>query len=258
MHFLIWSLGLTLQQLARDTGLVNATLKDVSTADLAEFDWTDFVTRESCIRLVAYIYNLDSAYAMFCCQPPRLFLRELQIDLTAPEVCFEAVSAEECFIALRAWRQTMAPNYNPSLCAAVKTICNGDASQLRIFAGMSVLNMFTIVSALFAMTFHASSTALSPLDTSSIQAGLDNWVSLWPSPVRDEELSRGFVSSEPNKTKVGFMRHAPEYWLITSSILARIHQNETTAPRFGNCELERHPTGMAQLQALVNEFRSKS
>lgn len=50
MHFLIWSLELTLQQLARDTGLVNATLKDVSTADLAEFDWTDFVMRESCIR----------------------------------------------------------------------------------------------------------------------------------------------------------------------------------------------------------------
>lgn len=83
---------------------------------------------------------------MFCCQPPRLFLRKPHIDLTAPEVCFEVVSAEECFIALRAWRQTMAPNDNPSLCAAVKTICNGDASQLRIFADMSVLNMFTIVS----------------------------------------------------------------------------------------------------------------
>lgn len=75
-----------------------------------------------------------------------MLLRELHIDLTAPGLCFEAESAEECFVALKAWRQNLGASENPTLYSAIKTICHGDAAQLHMFTYTSVLNMFTIAS----------------------------------------------------------------------------------------------------------------
>lgn len=98
---------------------------------------------------------------------------------------------------------------------------------------------------------------VSSMDTSWIQAGLQNWGSLWPSPARDEELSSSLTDPAPNGKRVGFMRHAPEYWFLTYSILNRMDQKEQKGLDFGNCDFERHATGMAHLSVLVDEFRTQ-
>lgn len=84
---------------------------------------------------------------MFCGQPPRLLFQELGFDLTAPEACFQAGSAEECFVTLKSWRQTRIDHENITISSAVKALCQESLGNFEhFFATLSVLNMFTIVS----------------------------------------------------------------------------------------------------------------
>lgn len=98
-------------------------------------------------RLFSYIFNLDAAYAMFYQQPPRMIIQEADIDLASPEVCFQAESAEECFVALKSWRSNIAPQRNLNLSFAVKAICSDFPQEYgNVFSSMGVLSMFTIIS----------------------------------------------------------------------------------------------------------------
>lgn len=85
---------------------------------------------------------------MFVGQPPRMLFQELDFDLTAPEACFQAGSAEECFLTLNAWRQAQIEHENITISLAVKALCHENMGNNldHFFATLSVLNMFTIVS----------------------------------------------------------------------------------------------------------------
>ncbi len=110
--------------------------------------------------------------------------------------------------------------------------------------------------ALYALTFQIENMPSDSLDISWIKTGLDHWKSFWPSPTRDEELSSGSVDSGSNGWKrVGFMRHAPEYWFLTHSVLTRIQRRGSSTSFVKGNKLECDDTGMAQLNELVNEFR---
>lgn len=76
-----------------------------------------------------------------------MILPEMGIDLSAPETCFQAESAEECFVALKSWRDALLPAENMTLSSAVKAICCEEVAPNinHIFSQLSVLNMFTIV-----------------------------------------------------------------------------------------------------------------
>ncbi|CRG90408.1 hypothetical protein PISL3812_07452 [Talaromyces islandicus] len=246
--------------LARDIGFSHATLKSVNTADITDFGWNEFIIRESTIRLFTYIYDLDAAYAMFCGQPPRMLFQELNFDLTAPEACFQARSADECYVALKAWRQSQVDHENMTILLAVKALCHENIGKSgHFFATLSILNMFTIVSALYAIVFQVKNSPLPISDTMWIKTGLQNWGRLWPSPIRDEELSARFSESEPDGWKgVGFMRYAPEYWLLTNLVFNQMQRGPGhSVPK--SLEGTRHDdTGMSQLNALVAEFRVKT
>jgi hypothetical protein len=103
-------------------------------------------------RMLNYITDLDSAFALFYRYPPRLGPSELVFSLCTPENCFQAGTAEECFSALRNWRAALTPFENISLAAAVSVLCSQEepGELERIFSRFSVLNMFTIVSGRFS------------------------------------------------------------------------------------------------------------
>ncbi|CAK7212868.1 hypothetical protein SEUCBS140593_001653 [Sporothrix eucalyptigena] len=233
----------TVIALAREIGLSSATLQSVRTDSRAVFDWDEYILRESLIRTVSYIFDLDSAYALFYRHPPRMVLPELQTDLASPESCYRAATADACFAELVAWRTANAAitgvhdgNSQKSapitIASAVQTLCHGTINREieQAFSRLSVLNMFTIVSALYAMTFRVETSLLYTSgpggEAALIQTGLRHWIRLWPSHYRDQELYEmhavppGGENSWPRA--VGFIRHAPEYCLVAFFILARI------------------------------------
>ena len=68
------------------------------------------------------------------------------IDLAAPETCFQAESAEECYVALRIWKNTLYPAQNASLASTVIGMCSSEMTPNieRLVSHMSILNMFTV------------------------------------------------------------------------------------------------------------------
>lgn len=77
-----------------------------------------------------------------------MLVSELAFDLSTPEACFAAESAEDCFAALKVWRDTLSPRDNIPLSCAVAMICSNSntAAVERMISRLSVLSMFTLIS----------------------------------------------------------------------------------------------------------------
>jgi len=76
-----------------------------------------------------------------------MLVQEADMDLPSPEACFQAESAEECFIALKSWRARIAPRRNLKLCDALRAICSETVCRYEnFFSNMGVVSMFTIMS----------------------------------------------------------------------------------------------------------------
>ena len=132
---------------------------------------------------------------------------------------------------------------------------------------LSVLNMFTMISALYILTFSLEMSlpyTIRAAETMSIQTGLQHWKELWPSTTRDTELiemTHQNSSAIHSWKRVGFIRHAPEYWLLTHLILdqmlKRTHNHTSllnstmNISRVGNCE----DGEMTQINALISRLQ---
>jgi hypothetical protein len=226
---------------ARDIGLAQASLRTIDTSSPGAFDWDEYLLRESFIRyatmlsfllvltlvvrLCSYICNIDASYALFFGSPPRLLFSELVMELTSPESCFQAQSKEECFIELKCWRNRSGlKTKNLTIVAAVEALSTpatmSAASTRQIFAHLSVLNMFTIIHALYLQLHHVQASGLRTFEAimeSPLTAALRQWKDIWSSPSRDAELA-DFTRQESRTLtawrSIGFIRHAPEYWLL--------------------------------------------
>ena len=76
-----------------------------------------------------------------------MLVQEADMDLPSPEACFQAESAEQCFIELKSWRARIAPQRNLKLCVALKAICSETVRCYEnFFSNMGVVGMFTIIS----------------------------------------------------------------------------------------------------------------
>ena len=85
-----------------------------------------------------------------------------------------------------------------------------------------------------------------------IQAGLETWKDLWPSLGRDEELVEMCGYEDHPEQKVGFMRYAPEYWLLTSLILERLRRLEHAREK--SLVVKCEDPDMGHLQNLLRSF----
>ncbi|KAF2825304.1 hypothetical protein CC86DRAFT_407523 [Ophiobolus disseminans] len=244
--------------LARDIGFTSASLRTVDTSNLSSFNWVEYIQRESLIRIFMYIFNLDSAFAQFYRHSPRMSISEMEVDLAAPDVCFQATSAEECFVALKIWRNSFhSPADNLTVSSTVRALCdpgtNTSAEYRQAFAHLSVLNMFTVISALYAETHRLETSIIRSFnnnETSALSTALHQWKEFWPSPIRDAELAG--LDHGTSKT-IGFIRHAPEYWLLTHLILQnRIKRDKINdVPAVMRCA----DGEMTHTRALITNFQ---
>jgi hypothetical protein len=182
------------------------------------------VTTLTRIRSVcSYICNIDASYALFFRNPPRMTFSELLIELASPESCFQAQTKEECFVELKTWRNRSGlGNKSLTIRKAVQLISDpamaATDSTLQVFPHLSVLNMFTLVHALYLQVHHVQNSGVRSLNTTNpIKTALRQWKDLWSSASRDEELI-GVMGKESQVSTawqaIGFIKHAPEYWLL--------------------------------------------
>jgi hypothetical protein len=101
------------------------------------------------------------------------------------------------------------------------------------------------------MSFRLETSIIYDEAVARIQAGLDNWKELWPSPTRDEELMSYRTLFDGNEAFVGFMRYAPEYWLFTRLTLEG-RKNSTMEERSSVARCE--DTDMTHLKQLLRSF----
>ncbi|TPX07530.1 uncharacterized protein E0L32_002133 [Thyridium curvatum] len=242
--------------LARDIGFSSGSLRTVDTSSITTFDWEEYVLRESLIRVFHYVFALDSGLALFYRHPPRMVLSEAVMELASPEQCFEAQSAEECFVALKVWRDGLDGTEPTTISSALAAICTEKPTPgaLRLFPKLSVLNMFTMVSGLYGMSFRLETSMMYGEEVSRVQAGLERWRELWPSADRDEELTKRSSLEYPPGHEVGFMKYAPEYWLFARLMLDRIRSGKVE-DKVGVAKCE--DTDMEQLHKMLQSFTAE-
>jgi hypothetical protein len=218
--------------------------------------------------ICSYICNIDASYALFFRHVPRLALSELVIEISSPESCFQASSKEECFIELKAWRKRVGVDaISLTILSAVNALCDNAIMAKptihRVFAQLSVLNMFTIIHALNLQVYSLETRAVAALDMvrmAPINNELRNWQQSWPSETRDTELVNLLGRESDLSTiwqRIGFMRYAPEYWLIAYSTLKKIYTwNDNRSSQISETVGSVGYDDMIEARRLITELRS--
>ncbi|CAN9263548.1 unnamed protein product [Alternaria alternata] len=251
----------------RDIGLDQASLRSIDTSDSAGFDWEEYALRESLIRICSYICNIDASYALFFRHVPRTTLSELVMEMSSPESCFQASSKEECFIELKVWRKRMGIDAtNMNVLSAVIALCDNaimrTPAMRHTFAHLSVLNMFTIVHALYLQVYSLANSSMTAPDTTrmtSVENALRNWQQSWPSHTRDMELVDLLGKDSDLSTmwqRIGFMRYAPEYWLIAYSTVKKMYKQNDGISRISETAITVGNHDMIEARRLIAELRS--
>ncbi|KAH7149838.1 hypothetical protein B0J13DRAFT_548937 [Dactylonectria estremocensis] len=249
--------------IARDFGLSTVTLDQVRVEQFSDFNWNDFIFFETLIRTSIYVFLLDSSFVFFHNFPPRVMLPELDVDLACPDSCFQASSAEECFILL--YDSVQSRRLQPSLriSEVIGLLCQPDYEHWGAFQNLSILNMFTIVTALHYLLFSYQTSLSYISQVSPADIGLWRWPWLWRQG--DSELRlQSYPSLKNMWRRVGFFQHAPEYYMMTRLMLERWKSFKGTGHNAATCWLGMPPTRpsnrkydedeMVHVKELIQEF----
>ncbi|KAL4921311.1 hypothetical protein BDW62DRAFT_219468 [Aspergillus aurantiobrunneus] len=194
-------------------------------------DWEGFIAREEFNRTLAYIFLLDTAFVIFNNTPPKVSISELNIDTVCPERCFQAPTAEDCFLHLL--ERNMASSISDlPISRLVSRICQGQLDHVAgdYLAALGKLNLFIVVSAFHTLLFHARNTFAPQAAILPIKQGLNNWKQAWNTQEKlsQDAIPPGSVASPRDYWKrTGFMEYAPEYWALAEAIIMSVQQEQT-------------------------------
>ncbi|KAK7452906.1 hypothetical protein Landi51_03901 [Colletotrichum acutatum] len=216
-------------------------------------------------RTGTYIFLLDGAFVIFHNSPPRLVVAEMRMSLVCPDSCFQASSQEECFVLLHNWISSEPRQAQMRVVDLVEAMCNNhlsDEETCQGLAGLSMLNLFTGITgmyltsvesfllivlqvlftrkrgqtltrynlALHTLGFHYE-VSLAPNSGSwHLQMGLNRWISLYDQA--DSwvvENSPGLLLCDELWRRLGFIRHAKEFWMLAQLMLDKSQVELNTA-----------------------------
>ncbi|KAK1727994.1 uncharacterized protein BDZ83DRAFT_665526, partial [Colletotrichum acutatum] len=207
----------------RDFGLGDLSRHKLPVDYSSTFSWKRFVLLEMLIRTGTYIFLLDGAFVIFHNSPPRLVVAEMRMSLVCPDSCFQASSQEECFVLLHNWISSEPRQAQMRVVDLVEAMCNNhlsDEETCQGLAGLSMLNLFTGITALHTLGFHYE-VSLAPNSGSwHLQMGLNRWISLYDQA--DSwvvENSPGLLLCDELWRRLGFIRHAKEFWMLAQLML---------------------------------------
>lgn len=272
----------------RDVGIPNARHPNYADLSLEEFSFRQFAAMEELIRVILWVFLIDTAFVIFNNLPPRMVIKEMKMSPACPEVCFQAATAEECLKALQLEstnhpsRRDQAPQFSKAFELLYQNPI--DETTTMMLADLGPLNLFAMTSTLHALVFHHQSTFSCHGSLDSTKTVLESWRNVWQAYIdkfsvdqRHSPIPLGSPDLEPEEMwkRVGFMRHAEEYWLLAKLMVDNISRNEET-PVHTNQSVSDHgriflnaaegrsvtpllheydETSMEQVNALIADFQ---
>jgi hypothetical protein len=134
----------TVIAVARDIGIHHARHLPYQSLQLSTFSWDGFVAREQLIRVLIWVFLLDTAFVIFNNVPPRMSIKEMKLHLACDEGCFQAPTAESCIQHLQS-----DPVHERYLLSSVTAIMCRDpigTETQSLLADAGPLNMFALTS----------------------------------------------------------------------------------------------------------------
>ncbi|EOD43913.1 putative zinc c2h2 type domain containing protein [Neofusicoccum parvum UCRNP2] len=229
----------------RALGLTSA--RNPSHADLAPpsahlFDWHQFALRETQTRLVHYVFLIDATVCIMHNVPPRLALAEVAADMPCSEQAFAAVRRADCVAVLCA---NQAPE-TPSLRELLRALLRHDWCE-EALRGMTELHFLIAINALLVMIWTARASMLGCSTTAdNIDRALTRWKVAWD--------ARRRVPASQQFKRLGFMKHALDYWWLARLLLhvSRVDgENDFRDPPF-------HDDDMSYVRSLIAHFAPRS
>jgi hypothetical protein len=223
---------------ARDTGIHNSRHPDYSRQNLCDFSFSGFAVREELIRVFLWIFLLDTAFVIFNNLPPRMVIREMKMSTANPEASFQAMTAEECFSILQQENQNDA--LRPKIAFEFKSAfemlyqAHIDDSLSTALADLGPLNLFAMTSALHSLIFHYQNSFSCQGSLDAIQQAHQTWGKIWNiymTRFSQESRHSPVISSmrdlDPDDMwkRIGFTRHASEYWLLGKFMVGRLSKS---------------------------------
>jgi hypothetical protein len=225
----------------RDVGIRNARHPNYSNFSLGDFSFIQFAAMEELIRVILWVFLVDTAFVIFNNLPPRMVIKEMKLSPACPEICFQATTSEECLKALQSESKNnfIRPHQATQFGSAFELLYQSpiDDTTIMMLADFGPLNLFAMTSTLHALVFHYQSTFGCHGSLDSIKTVLDSWSSVWQAYVenfsadqRHSPVPPGFQDLEPEEMwkRVGFMRHAEEYWLLAKLMVDNLSHSEET------------------------------
>ncbi|OQU98984.1 Fungal specific transcription factor domain-containing protein [Cladophialophora immunda] len=194
----------------RDIGASKARHVQVPPFSRERFDWREFVRTESLIRLMTFVFVLDTGLTTWHNAPPRLVLSELEMAPACPELCFQAESAADCVEKLNAWHSCFPYRPGETMYSVIRTFCSpklSDDAKLRL-PYYSLLSLWAIVKAFYVMIVW----------NYRLNNGGDDAFDV---PLADNVAGTIRSSVRSGGQCLGFWRHAAEYWLLAHILLLR-------------------------------------
>ncbi|KIW63708.1 hypothetical protein PV04_08691 [Phialophora macrospora] len=185
-----------------DMDMSRAVHLDYRFVSQADFDWNEFIEAEEMIRTFIWVFFLDTAFVIFNSSPPRIALRQLRMALACPERCFQAQSAEECFMNIQWWicKTRINPESSPAtLFDFIRTFCKDemDPAARDLYAYEAYINHFAIPSALHVLLFNLSLGLDAPTEQQlqHVRRALANWKAVWNRRLSIDRLERSPIAN---------------------------------------------------------------
>ncbi|KAM5343268.1 hypothetical protein ACJ41O_014234 [Fusarium nematophilum] len=182
--------------------------------------WEAFIKTEECIRLMAYIFLVDSSQAVFHQTHPLLALSELTGSFPEGESFYKIQSIADGVALLMAGSWA---NDTPSR-----------------FGQLSYLDLFILVSGLHELIFSSYSAHSLKRSKTALRRALARWKYLWNLNVE----KMGDVENDCH----GFFRNADEYWWLANMLL------QEGSPLLSNAEECANGDYMDNMHGILRQF----
>lgn len=198
------------------------------------------------IRVLMWIFLLDTAFVLFNNLPPRMVIKEMKIHMATPDACFQAPTADNCYDQIKRLLPVESHYWKISFCNAFKSLFqeNLTAGLHYDLAALGPLNLFALTSAIHSQIFHYRNSWGTSQLLIPIHNALKNWRTIWelsvtslPSTLsphvagntaESHANGNGSISNDlmqlPENMwqRVGFCKYCPEYWLLANLMVSRL------------------------------------
>ncbi|KAL5360219.1 hypothetical protein BJX96DRAFT_175083 [Aspergillus floccosus] len=196
-----------------------------------EFEWNEFVAREELIRVIVWVFLMDTAFVTFNNLPPRMVAKEMKMHAAVPEACFQALTADECYDAIQRWMPSTSLYWRVSFRTLFERLCLDDLTEdlQQSVAALGPLNLFTIISGIHSLVFQYQSFFSAGHLLLRTHNALNNFKAIWhlhettcigrmPHTTVDESS----LTPSTMWQRVGFCRHAGDFWLLAKVKVDRL------------------------------------